>query len=95
MYEQLDHIPNIDVSMQVQPCKDKAYTSVKVVTEYDRFQCINHRDELDRLTLDLDSIRRRKGQISMPSITEMSLTVPLGTCTIACMYANILYLALA
>ena len=57
------------MSMQVQACKDKAYTSVKIVTlrtireEYERFRCLNHRDELDRLTLDLNS--RQKGQISM------------------------------
>ena len=64
------------MSMQVQACKDKASTSVMVVTltitlsqhgfprstihdlreEHDRFQCgLNHRDELDRSTLDLDS----------------------------------------
>ena len=58
------------MSMQVQACKDKASTSaVKVVTlktvreEHDRFRCLIHRDELDRLTLDFDS--RRKQQISM------------------------------
>ena len=55
------------MSMQVQTCKDEASTSVKVVTlrtiSLSKFRCLSHRDDLDRVTLDLDS--RRKGQIFM------------------------------
>ena len=54
---------NIDMSMQVQVCKDKAATSVKSLhvlslnpgSENNRFRCPSHRDELNRSTLDLNS----------------------------------------
>ena len=83
---------NLTTSPVAQYCmqiKDKASTSVKVVStiddnnivrtissmlvlrtiEHDRIRCLSHRDELNRLTLDLDS--RRKWHIS---ITEMNST---------------------
>ena len=55
-----------DMSMQVQVCKGKASSLVKVDTltipqsqrrtEHDRFLCLNHRDKLNRSTLDLNLI---------------------------------------
>ena len=59
--------------------------------------CLNHRDELDRSTLDLDS--RQKGQINV-SVTEMNSTAQYksvrGTRTnIACMNVCVLCIVLA
>ena len=54
---------------------------------------LNHRDELDRSTLDLDS--RQKRQIDV-SVTEMNSTAQYSTrMRIACMNVCVLYIALA
>ena len=81
------------MSMWVQAYKDKASTLVKVVTlrvirEYNRFRCLNHRDELDRSTLYLDIDKNDRSLcFSHRDNLDSAVQISLGTCTIACMNA--------
>ena len=84
------------VGPSLQQCyKDKASTSVKVVTprtireEHDRFRCLNHRDELNRSTLELDSKHDRSLYFNHRNELDSAVQIGLGTCTIA--YMNAIY----
>ena len=84
--------------MQVQACKDRVSTSVKVVTpktireEHDRFQCLNHRDELNRSTLNFDIVEKTTDlDASVSDELDGAIQTGLDTCTIACTNAIIYY----
>ena len=63
--------------------------------------CLNHRDELDRLTLGLDSRQKRQIDVSVTGLTRQYSTVQIGmvhSTRIACICMNacgVLYIALA